>query len=321
VAAFSILSVLVFLLTGGTLFESKSALYLYIPDAAGLAAGAAVQVNGIDVGKVESVALSGSNQPDRIVKLTLQIETQYLASIPAGSYAQIETETALGDKYINITRGAGNAPTPPNATIPFRAQPELLKTLDLEQFTKQLRAVSALLDDIEQGKNPTGQLLLTDDLYNRARAELAAFERDIADLRKPGNPIGKWLYTDNDFRRIQERVLAFDRALAAIQSGQNSLGKLIASDTDYDQLIKSAGDLRRSIEKLGTAPFLQSEEMYSKANHQLESLIQTVDQINVNPLLTTSEMYDNLNGLATQLRDEVRDFRENPEKYLRIKMF
>jgi phospholipid/cholesterol/gamma-HCH transport system substrate-binding protein len=318
VAALSILSVLVFLLSGGTLFEAKTALFLYIPDATGLASGSVVRVNGIDVGKIQSVALSGSNQADRIVRLTLQIESQYLPSIPAGSYAQIETETAIGDKYINITRGTGGGSTPPNATIPFRAQPELLKTLDLEQFTKQLRAVSALLDDIEQGRNPTGQLLLTDDLYNRARSEIAGFERDIENLQKPNNPIGKWLYTDRDYRRIHDQVLMFDRTLADIQSGRNSLGKMLATNAEYDALMKSAQDLRQSIQQLETAPLIQSQKMYSKWNRQLESLIQTVDQINVNPLLSTSQLYDNLNGLATQLRHDVRDFRENPQKYLRI---
>jgi phospholipid/cholesterol/gamma-HCH transport system substrate-binding protein len=321
VVALSILSVLVYLLTGGTLFEAKSALYLYIPDAAGLAAGSLVRVNGIDVGKVRTVALSGSNQPDRIVQLILQIESKYLPSIPAGSYAQIETETAVGDKYINITRGPGAVPTPPNATIPFRAQPDLLKTLDLEQFTQQLRAVSTLLDEIEQGRNPTGQLLLTEDLYNRVLGELAGFERDIKNLRKPDNPIGKLLYADNDYRQIHERVLAFDRALADIQAGKNSLGKMLATDAEYDQLMKTAGNLRQSIQQLQTAPLLQSREMYSEWNRQIEFLIRTVDQIDVNPLLTTSEVYDNLNGLATQLRDQVHDFRENPQKYLRIKVF
>jgi phospholipid/cholesterol/gamma-HCH transport system substrate-binding protein len=321
VAALSILSVLVFLLTGGTIFQPKSILYVYIPDATGLASGSLVRVDGINVGKVKLIALSGLNQPERVVKLTLQIDTQYLPSIPEGSYAQTETATAIGDKYINVTRGTGTTPTPPYSTLPFRAQPELLQTIDLEQFTKQLQAVSALLDEIEEGKNPTGQLLLTDDLWNSVRGQIAGFDRDIQNLRKPGNPIGKLLYSDEDYRRIHDRVLEFDRTLEDLESGQSWVGQKLATDALYDQLLTSLKNLKGSIQQLGSAPFIQSDETYAQWNRALESLIQTVDQIEINPLLSTSELYDNLAGFAAQLRDQLRDFRQDPQKYLWMKIF
>jgi phospholipid/cholesterol/gamma-HCH transport system substrate-binding protein len=288
VAALSILSVLVFLLTGGTLFQPKSTLYLYIPDATGLASGSLVRVDGINVGKVKSVALSGLNEAGRVVKLTLQIDAQYLPSIPEGSYAQTETATAIGDRYINITRGTGATPMPPNATLPFRAQPESLQTIDLEQFTTQLRDVSALLDEIEQGKNPTGQLLLTDNLWNNVRGQIAGFEREIQSLRKPGNPIGKLLYSDGDYRRIHDRLMEFDRTLADLESGQDSVAKKLATNALYDQLLTRLKDLKGSIQQLGSTPLVQSGDTYAQWNRTLESFIQTLDQSEINPLLCSS---------------------------------
>jgi phospholipid/cholesterol/gamma-HCH transport system substrate-binding protein len=321
VAGLSILAVLVYLLSGGALFEQKSALYAYGPDATGLGAGSLVRVNGIDVGKIADVSLSGSNEPNRIVKLTLRIQQQYLADIPEDSYAQIETDTAVGDKYINIARGRSPAYMRPNAEVAFRAQPDLLKTLDLQQFTQQLRSMDALLDQIEQGKNPTSQLLLSDQLYNQVRREIAAFEREIRDLEKPENPVGKMLYTDQAYRQIRDRVLALDRALAAIQAGQNPVGKLLRDETQYNQFTTRLGELRRSIETLKGNSFLESDEAYLQWSRQLSSLVETIDQINASPLFSTSEMYDNLTGLAAQLRDSVRDFRQDPQKFLRIKLF
>src|SRR5215472_19158357 len=82
VAALLILGTLCYLLTGGTLLEPKSTIYLYMPDAVGVAAGSPVRVDGIGVGKVESVALTGLNVPDRIVRVTMIIERERLASIP-----------------------------------------------------------------------------------------------------------------------------------------------------------------------------------------------------------------------------------------------
>src|SRR5579871_1716365 len=82
ITALAILSVLVYLLTGGTLLTEKITLYLYIPDATGLDSSSLVRVNGIDVGKVDKVDLSGSSEPNRVVRLTLKIENEKLADIP-----------------------------------------------------------------------------------------------------------------------------------------------------------------------------------------------------------------------------------------------
>ncbi|HJT87264.1 MAG TPA: MCE family protein, partial [Bryobacteraceae bacterium] len=156
VAALAILSVFIYLLTGGTIFEEKVQLYLYVPDATGIASGTPVRVNDIDVGKVSSVALSGSNNPDRVIRLALTVQRDYLPDIPVNSYAQISTETAIGDKYVDITRGTSPVQISANATVLYKPQPQLLKTLDLQQFEQQLRMVDALLSDIEQGRNRVG---------------------------------------------------------------------------------------------------------------------------------------------------------------------
>src|SRR5690242_18564749 len=92
VAALAILATLIVLLTGGTLFEPKSTIYLYMPDAVALIATAPVRVDGIGVGKVETVELSGLNAPDRVVKVTMIIERDRLASIPDDSTAQASAD-------------------------------------------------------------------------------------------------------------------------------------------------------------------------------------------------------------------------------------
>jgi phospholipid/cholesterol/gamma-HCH transport system substrate-binding protein len=322
VAAAAVMAVLVYLLSGGSvLFEAKSTLIIYVPDATGLAAGAVVRVNGIDVGKVRAVSLSGSNQPNRVVRVALTIERQYLPDIPTDSYAQTEADTAIGDKYINITRGRNAASVQSDAEIPFRPQPDLMKSLDIEQFTQQIRKVDALLDDIEQGRNPTGQFLLSDQVYNQIQGVIGSFEKQVRSIQSPRNPVGKMLYTDEDYRRIREPLAQIDQAIAAIQNGQNPLGKLLLEDTQYNQLAAQLTQLRASIQTLRNNDFFTSDEMYKNWNRGLTSLIQGVDQFNISPLLSSSEMYDNLNGLAAQFRDNLHEFRQDPQKFLRIKLF
>src|SRR5690242_15621162 len=86
------------LLTGGNLFSSKAVIYLYIPDATGLGADSPVRVDGINIGKVSSVALSGDPDPLRVVRVRMTVQLAGLQTIPTDSYAQLSTETLIGDK-------------------------------------------------------------------------------------------------------------------------------------------------------------------------------------------------------------------------------
>src|ERR1700683_3390925 len=117
--ALAILGVLVFLLAGtNTFFKSTSDIYTYFDDSAAIAMAAQVTLNGITVGKVTHVELSGSNQPGRIIKVTMQIEDQYLPSIPVDSLAVITAGNLLGAKYINIKKGHGQQTITKGGEIP-----------------------------------------------------------------------------------------------------------------------------------------------------------------------------------------------------------
>src|SRR5579862_4942075 len=83
IGALVILGVLVFLLAGiKPLFRSRVELYTFFNDSASVASGAPVTLNGITVGKISKVALSGESQPGRIVKVTLEVDEKDLSQIP-----------------------------------------------------------------------------------------------------------------------------------------------------------------------------------------------------------------------------------------------
>src|SRR5664280_306873 len=149
VAGLLILGTLSFLLTGGTLLEPKTQIYLFIPDATGLAPGSPVRVDGIGVGKVATVALSGSNAPNRVVKVTVTVRSDHLSDIPRDSFAQISAETVVGDQFVDIASGKSEEHIRPGGEIVYKADPELLKSLDLSQFADQLQKMDAVLTDIE----------------------------------------------------------------------------------------------------------------------------------------------------------------------------
>ncbi|PWU03619.1 MAG: hypothetical protein C5B51_18485 [Terriglobia bacterium] len=321
VAALSILSVLAFLLTGGTLLTERVTLYIAIPDATGLSSGSAVRVNGIGVGKVTDISLSGSNEPNRVIRVSMRVEKDHLPDIPVDSYAQLSSDSLVGDKYVDVTRGKAGAYVQPNAEITYRGQPELLRTLDLQQFAERLRSIDVMLTDIEQGRNRVGQFVNSDEIYEQLRKGLAGMERDVKAISETTTTLGSLVSTDTVYRDFIARLERIDNELARIQAGQGSVGRLLRDDTQYVQLRDQLAGLRQNVARARSNRFLQSDDLYVTWNRTLTSLIQSADQINANPIFQTSVIYDNLNGAARELANTVREFRQDPQKFLRIKVF
>src|SRR4051812_49313955 len=110
-SAGTIVFVLVWLLTGGGvgLFARKVDVKTYIPDATGLAVGAPVRLNGIQVGAVRNIAISGYLDTQRAVRVGLRLETIYLESIPSDSLTSIGSDTLIGEKFLDIAAGKNAA--------------------------------------------------------------------------------------------------------------------------------------------------------------------------------------------------------------------
>lgn len=314
-----ILGVLLYLLTGGMLLSEKVSLYLYVPDATGIIQESAVRVNGIYVGKVADVALSGSRDPKRVVRLTLTVQRNSLAMIPVGSFAELGTESPIGDKFVDVT-SRGRGPTPPNSELPYQEPSDLFKTLDLAQFEARIRQMDAILTDIETGQGRVGEFVQGTKIYDDVRTELARLERGVRAAASTTSDIGREIYTERLYRQLLAPVTDFDQALARLQSGQGA-GRLLRDTAQHDSLLASVRGVRQSIDGFRTAPLIQSDAFYTSIDRWLASMARKVDEINSGPMFAAPQTYESLNGMARELEASMRDFRENPRKYLRIKLF
>jgi phospholipid/cholesterol/gamma-HCH transport system substrate-binding protein len=316
-----ILSVLVYLLTGGSLFQPKATLYIYIPDATGVAPRSPVRVNGIDVGAVTGVNFSGSGDLQRSIRVAFRVEQQYLREIPADSTAQISSDTLVGDKFLDISSGTSPRPVGPNSEISYQTQALSTKTLDLQDFRKRLDEMNAILDDIESGKSRVGQFVIGEDMYNSWRRALADMQGALNRAGNTTRQMGALLYSDQLHQQIETPLRTLDRTLIAIQAGQGGMGQMLASDAAYQQLRTTTDSLKRAIAGVHSGSWIQSDEAYEKWSRGLGGLIQSVDDFAVNPALLNSQQYDTLNGFARELGNNLKDFRENPSKYMRLQLF
>jgi phospholipid/cholesterol/gamma-HCH transport system substrate-binding protein len=321
VVALLILLTLMYLLTGGTLLEQKAHLYLYIPDATGLSADSPVRVDGIGVGAVDWVAFSGSNDPARIIRVKMTIERERLASISADAIAQISNDTLIGDKFVDITTGKAAGHVQDNGEMRFKAQPDLMRSVDLPDFERQLRIVDALLDDIEQSRTPLGKFVTGDEVYSSLRRRFVEVQSALRKAVATTADVGGVLYTDTLYQKFRAPALQLDRTLERLQSGQDEMGKFLRDPAQYAQLRGALLDLRKSIQDIRSADLMKSDDAYLGWTATVTSIARQVDQINASPLFHTSEVYDSLNGSLREMQKTAKEFRENPRKYLRLKVF
>jgi phospholipid/cholesterol/gamma-HCH transport system substrate-binding protein len=321
IAAVLILGTLMLLLTGGTLFEPKTTLYLYMPDAVSLAPDAPVRVDGIGVGKVESVELTGSNQPDHIVKVTMTIERDRLAAIPDDSTAQASADTMIGDKFVDIDSGKSSGRLHPGSTIAYKASTDMMKRLDVTQFQENVRQMGALLTDIEQGKSEVGRFVQGNEMYMTALKKVAALEAGVHALHDSTTDMGQAIYTDAMYRKVEAQIREFDQSLARIQSGQGALGQFLRDEGQYAQMRASVSQLRKMVQDVRAQDFFRSDQQYADWNKTVGQMIRNVDEFNATPIMVGTATYENLTGMAKAIGDQMKDFRGNPRKYLRLKVF
>ena len=320
-AALLILGTLVVLLTGGTLMRPKSTVYLYLPDATGVAPGSPVRVDGIDVGKVTQVELSGSTAPERVVRVALSVDNDRMVNIPSDSTADTASDTLIGDKFIDVTSGSSRAPLKPGAEIQYKGSGDLMQRLDLAQFQQRLRVIQLTLDDVEKGKGPLGEFIQGDALYNDLRSKVSGLQSSIHKVADTTSAVGQALYTDALYRKVMDPLRELDRSLARLQAGEGSMGALLHDNKQYENAAAQAVELRHSIEHLRGNEMMSSDAAYVSWAGQVESILKKVEEFNASPMLATPAVYDNLAGMAKELQEKTKDFRENPKKFLRLKLF
>jgi phospholipid/cholesterol/gamma-HCH transport system substrate-binding protein len=319
--AILILLTLVYLLTGGTLLSQKAMLYLYLPDGDGLERDAPVRVDGVDVGKVKAVELAGVHDPNREVRVTMEVERGRLAGIPANSEAEISSDSMIGDRFVDVTSHPAPATVRAGGEIRLKKSTDVMKAIDIRDLEKQLLQFDAVLQDLEAGRGPVGEFVQGRQMYTDLVKRSAEIEGALKAAVAATTTVGQALYQDRLYRQFLETVTRVDDTLSALQSGQGDAGRLLRDSAQYDELQQTLRGIRQSAADLRAAPMLRSDEAYAGWTRSLAALIRQVDDLNSDPAFNTSEAYDSLAGMAQELRESVRDFRTHPEKYLRMKVF
>jgi phospholipid/cholesterol/gamma-HCH transport system substrate-binding protein len=157
--------------------------------------------------------------------------------------------------------------------------------------------------------------------YDDVRRRLADIERSVRAAASTTSVLGQELYSDRLYRQLMTPLAEFDTALARLQTGQGTGGRLLTDAAQYEQAAATIQSLRATVANLRDSPFIKSDALYTDLNRAVGAVTASVDQINAGPLFAAPQPYESLTGFAKELENTVRDFRQDPRKYLRLKLF
>jgi phospholipid/cholesterol/gamma-HCH transport system substrate-binding protein len=321
VVAACILFTLIYLLAGGSLFRTKVYLYSYFEDSGGINTDVNVMYNGVKIGRVNSVRLSHLNDPQRAVVVRMQIDQRFLDRIPNDSKSEIVTANFLGDKFIQINRGQSTVPVQAGAVLAHKPATNVYVRIDLTTFAAQLRLIDTTLRDIQLGKGGIGEFVMTDTLYQHLLAGIKEIEKELGAAAGTKSSLGSFLYGQELYNKARSTLQQIDKTLAGLQAGRGASGKLLRDSSQYDDLRKSMESIRRQMAQIRGSEFMKSDAAYQLWKSGLASISHGVDEFSTSPLLTDQAPYESMLGATQELGNAIRDFRTNPKKYLRLKLF
>ncbi len=332
----TIAGVLIFLLTSqSSLFGGKFRLRTYMEDSAGMVANDPVRVNGILVGYIGSIRLSGSRDPKRTVEIVMVIQQKYLDQIPEDSKSAISAANLLGSKYINITKGTHPKHVEDGGeVVSLQTQdiPEILAQSSslLSQLQTIIGRADGLLALVESGQGNIGKLIKDDSLYDRLNSTAGEVEQLVKDVKNSNGTISHLLYDDQLYNDIRKPIQRLDDMLAQVQQGKGSLGKMMNDPQVYDEARATIGEAKTMLENLnkgkGTAGKLLTDDQIANQLTLISQKVNTaIDKINsgqgtIGQLMVNPQLYDSMNGATRELNALLKDIRANPKKFLSIKL-
>jgi phospholipid/cholesterol/gamma-HCH transport system substrate-binding protein len=335
-AALAIAAVLIFLLTSNTeFFEDRFILRTYMDDSAAMAESSPVRLNGIAVGNIEHIRLTGSKDPHRIVEINMSILGKFRRSIPTDSVAGVSAANLLGDKYINITEGRSSEFVSNGSEIKSQDVidiPQLLQqsATILTQFQGIVGKADGLLNFVSSGQGNIGLLIKDDTLYKQANQAVNQINQIVGDIRSSKGTVSKLIYDDQLYNDIRSPINRLDDILAQLQAGKGSAGKLLKDEAIYDEARLSLTEARKMLDDLNAGKgsagkLLKDEDLYRQVDLLVAKVNTAIDKINsgqgtVGQLVINPQLYDALNGATREAQLLVQDIRKNPKKFLRIKL-
>lgn len=320
------------------LFVSKNTYWVEFGSTAGLARGASVQLDGVNVGQVDDIVL-----PEKItrqkIRVFLRIDERYASRIRQDSLARIKSLGLLGDKYVEIISGTPDAPiVPAGGEIAAAPQTDVDRLLASgEDVVDNVAAISVSLKNIlqrmERGEGLLGELTAGDEegeqITDSLRSTLESLDSILAKIDRGEGTLGRLFNDPTLANRIESAVARLETLLDGVEQGEGLLADLIHDAELSQRFTGMVGNLETTTGELGDLvaeiregegllnKLLTDEEYAAKVSADLEAMMANLrlitEKINsgdgtVAQLVNDPSVYQALNDIIVGV-DESRILR------------
>jgi phospholipid/cholesterol/gamma-HCH transport system substrate-binding protein len=335
-----ILAVAIFYVTGAGVWGPKYRLRTFLPEVSGLATGAPVRLDGVEIGNVERIALvprEHGKPPDKMrnIEVDMRLDRRYQNDILTDSVATLVTEGLLGNRYVNIQRGYTGTPIKDGQAVTGGEEKAIKEVVErsadvLANLTALSQDVQDLIAGVRGGRGTLGKLLTDDQAYRHLNNILAKGDEIVASVQQGKGTVGKLVMSDELGNKVETAVDQVNTMLADLHAQKGTLGKLFYDPTLYDQAKEAIsngnvmlGDVRAGKGTLGK--LVTDETLYNKLRDTSSNLAEATSKMNKNDntvgkLFSDPQLYDNLTAATADLRAFIAEFRKNPKKYLTVKL-
>jgi phospholipid/cholesterol/gamma-HCH transport system substrate-binding protein len=335
-AGLFILALGTFYVTGAGILGPKYRLTTYLPEVEGLETGAPVRLDGVAIGNVQSIALTPHPQDQQHnITLVLRIDKKYQNDIRTDSSASLITEGLLGNRYVTISRGLTGSVIPPNGVVPGKEEAAMKQMVERgADLMQNLGALSddlrGIVDDVHKGHGTLGKLMNDPSLYNHLEATAGKMDALVTSIQDGKGTMGKLVASDEIYSKTATAVDHVNNVLGAVEQQKGTMGKLVYDPGFYNSaksltdkgntLLDGVNEGKGSLGKL-----VHDEALYTNLKDASANVRDATGKLNSNQgtlgkMFNDPAFYDNFTGLAGDMRLMVSDFRQNPKKFLHVKL-
>jgi phospholipid/cholesterol/gamma-HCH transport system substrate-binding protein len=284
VAVLVILSIVLFywgfaFLKGKNLFDNSNKLYAVYNNVAGLVVSAPVTINGLNIGKVNTIEML----PDGKMKVELVITNEQI-QISKSSIAQIMDSGLIGGREIAILNNFSDKNyTVPGDTLqtsaklgltaelanqigPVKDKVEVLlenanklisnlnATLDASTQQKLKSAIASLevtMSEFSQASKSINGIL--DDNKSKLNTMVTNFEKTSSNLNSMSSSLEK-ADLGATVKKLEATLTSVNGIMANLEQGKGTMGKLLSDDAMYNNLTKTSKELELLLQDLRLNP-------------------------------------------------------------------
>jgi phospholipid/cholesterol/gamma-HCH transport system substrate-binding protein len=251
-----------------------------------LKVGNAVKIAGVEIGRVEKIALAGNK-----VKVTMKLHSD--AVVKTDSKAVVKFTGLMGQNFVAIDFGTADAPRAVDgALLDTEEQPDLnaimtkldSATTGIQNLTKSFtpdtinNLMGPLIDFVKQNSGHIGGAISNIESIS---GQIASGQGTVGKLIYSGSLYDSALVTVTN---LQDAVVEVRQVVNDISNGKGTIGKLVTDETLYNETTGSMTNLNQILGRInqgkGTiGKLVNDQEFYKNAKLTLQKVDKMTDSL------------------------------------------